>query len=65
MSALLHVVYGQSYYTEYVTVLTYGYPSFLAVTRRGSLRIIKRIRLLVTVYVHVHHVLADNEKNEC
>ena len=53
MSMLLNVVYGQSCYIEYVTVLTFRYLSFLMVTNKGSLRIIIRIKCLVT--------LVDNE----
>ena len=62
MLVLLHVVYVQSCYPEYVTLM-FSYLSFHA----GSLRINIRIRCFVTVYFHVRHVLADYEKTyaEC
>ena len=62
MSVVLHVVYGQSCYTEYVTILTFRYPSFLAVTRSGSISISIRIRCLVTVYFHVRQGERGNKQ---
>jgi hypothetical protein len=68
MPVLLHMMYGQCCYTEYVTVLALRSPSFLPVTRRDSPRCIKRIRYIETVYLFVYATtngFADNGKNKC